>query len=123
MSLQWVFFGLTVASAGCGGAEQERIERTITLTADNRTGWPLYYFQYSDCGAEDWWEVIPEAVYIADGDTVSERNLPPGCYDLYAEDECGCFAYFSTDGNVAGGMEFTWKLTEAQFTCDNSTGC
>jgi hypothetical protein len=122
MTQRWLGM-VAVLAVACTSVEQERIERTIALTVENRTGWELWYFQYSDCGAEDWWEVIGETEYVADGDDVSSGDLTPGCYDLYVEDECGCYAYNSTDGNVRAGLEFTWHLTDAQMTCTIFTGC
>jgi hypothetical protein len=61
--------------------------------------------------------VIPADVYVADGDSISSRDLPPGCYDLYVEDEFGCWSNNDTDGNLRGGLEFTWTVFPRDLVC------
>lgn len=103
--------------AACGETEKNRIERTILLTVENRTGAQLWFFSYADCGSDNYVGVIASDEYVADGDDVSSPDLEPGCYDLYIEDEFGCFSDNSTDGNVAGGLEFTWTAKANDLIC------
>lgn len=80
----------------------------------------LWVFDYRDCAAADddpWTFVIADDEFVANGSDISSVDLNPGCYDLYAEDELGCWAENSTDGNLAGGLEFTWTLVETNLTC------
>jgi hypothetical protein len=103
--------------AGCGETEKQRIDRTILLTVENRTGAQLWYFSHADCGSDEYTGVIASDEFVADGDSVSSGDLEPGCYDLYVEDEFGCFAETSTDGNVEGGQEFTWTAKANDLRC------
>ena len=93
------------------------IEDYIDLVVENRTGAQLWYFSYVDCGSDGFTGVIASDEYVADGSDVTAFDLDPGCYDLYVEDEFGCFTENSTDGNVEGGMAFIWTVTENDLTC------
>ena len=109
---------MTLSLTGCpeeGSIEEE----TILLTIENRSGLQIWYFQYRACGATDepWIEVIEDDEYLADGSDLSSIDLEPGCYDLYVEDELGCTAENSTDGNLAAGLEFTWTVLDSDFVC------
>lgn len=84
---------------------------------ENFTGAELWHFQVSDCGAEDWFEVIAADEYVPDGGTVSTYDLLPGCYDLYVEDEYACFGQTSTRGVIEGGLEFVWTVTPSDLAC------
>jgi len=111
------------ALAGCpvvGGDDDDDVENTIILTVENRTGAQLWNFQYRDCGTDlsAGTEVIDQTTFVANGDDVSTGELEPGCYDLYVQDEFACWSENSTDGNIEGGMEFTWTVVEADLTCD-----
>ncbi|MCA9488388.1 MAG: hypothetical protein KC621_00650 [Myxococcales bacterium] len=112
----WRVIPVLLATA-CTSATQERIERTILLTVENRSGAQLWYFQYSGCGIDDWFEVIASDEYVPDGADVSSVDLDPGCYELYVEDEYGCWSENDTDGNVKGGFEFTWTVRASDMTC------
>lgn len=101
-------------STGCGGSE---IDDFIDLVIENRTGSQIWIFSYADCGSDEYTGVIADDEYLADGDDLSAVNLEPGCYDLYVEDELGCFSENSTDGNVAGGIAFTWTVRQSDLTC------
>ena len=105
------------ALAACGETEKQQLERTILLTVENRTGAQLWFFSYADCGSENYEGVIAGDEYVADGDDVSSPDLEPGCYDLYIEDEFGCFSDHTTDGNVPGGQEFLWTAKANDLTC------
>jgi hypothetical protein len=104
-------------STGCGGAADDLLENSVDLTVENRSGAEIWYFQYSGCGEDLWTEVIADDEYVANGDDVTAYLLDPGCYDLYVEDEFGCFSGNSTDGNLEGGLVFTWTVTQGDFTC------
>ncbi len=99
------------------GTSDDLIDETILLTVENRCGAQLWYFQYSECGADDWVEVIASDEYVPDGSDVTSIDLDPGCYDLYVEDEYGCWAENNTDGNVPAGSEFFWTVYEADLNC------
>lgn len=105
---------------GGGGDDDDDVEDTIILTIENRTGAQLWNFQYRECGAAlgDGTEVIDQSEFVANGSDVSSVELDPGCYDIYVQDEFACWAENSTDGNIAGGNEFTWTVVEANLTCD-----
>lgn len=106
-----------ISLVACTSETQKQIDRTILLTIENRSGADLWYFQYSSCGMDDWVEVIASDEYVADGDDVSSADLDPGCYELYVEDEYGCWSENDTDGNVKAGFEFTWTLTSSDMSC------
>jgi hypothetical protein len=103
--------------AACTSAEQDRISRTVVLTVENETGGQMWEFDYRECGSSQWFYVIDSDEYVANGDPVSTRELSPGCYELYVEDEYGCYADTDTDGNVKGGQEFTWTVRGADMVC------
>jgi hypothetical protein len=105
------------ALSACGETEKQRIDRTILLTVENRTGAQLWYVSYADCGSDNYAGLLYSDEYLADGDDISSDELEPGCYDLYIEDEFGCFSDNTTDGNLPGGQEFTWTAKANDLTC------
>jgi len=107
---------LFLLALACTSAADKRIDRTITLTVDNQTGNQLWVFDYTGCGEDDWYYVIASDEYVANGDKVSERNLDPGCYEIFVEDEEGCYAETDT-GNVRGGQKYTWTLRSDDLYC------
>jgi hypothetical protein len=99
---------------GCSGDDLD--VTTVDLVVENRTGAELWFFQYSDCGADAWTEVIADDEYVANGDDVGAYYLDAGCYDLYIEDENGCSASNSS-GSMGGGLVFTWTALADDLTC------
>lgn len=109
--------GILILSACAQNAVDDLIDETVVLTIENRSGAELWYFQYADCGGENRVEVIADDEFVANGSDVSSFSIEPGCYDLFVEDEFACTSTNSTDGNLAGGLEFTWTLVEADLSC------
>lgn len=108
---------LVAATLSVGCTNKRMLEDFIDLTVENQSNAQLWYFNYADCGSDRYTAVIASDEYVADGDSVSAYGINPGCYDLYVEDEYGCYADNSTDTNVEGGMVFTWTITEDQLFC------
>lgn len=117
MSIQRILPSILVFGA-CASSAQKEAEETVLLTVENRVGAQLWYFQHAPCGANNYTDVIASDEFVADGDDVSSRNLDPGCYDLYVEDEFGCFSETDTEGNLAPGIEYTWTVREQDLTCN-----
>lgn len=115
---QRFFFALCfVAAAGCSSTDTPDVEDAIDLIVENRSGAQLWYFSYADCGSDAFTGVIASDEFVADGSDVGEYDLPPGCYDLYVEDENECWSDNSTDGNIEGGMAFIWTVNPGDMTC------
>ena len=108
---------VALATVACTSPAEKEFDTTILLTVENRTGAQLWYFSYADCGSEDYTGLLASDEYLADGDDLSSGNLPPGCYDLYIEDEFGCFSSTTTEGNVEGGQEYTWTAQMNDLRC------
>ena len=110
--------GVAMVLSACGeNAVDDLIDETVVLTVENRIGAEMWFFQYSGCGEDDWIEVIGSTEFVPNGSDVSSVSISPGCYDLYVEDEFECSSTNSTDGNLAGGLEFTWTVTEGDLSC------
>lgn len=89
----------------------------IDLVVENRVGAELWYFDYAACGTEQWFEALDWDEVVDHGDDAEARNLDPGCYELYVEDEWGCWAFHDTGGNVEGGDAFYWTVKERDLYC------
>lgn len=107
--LGWMIAVLGMSS--CGGAT------SAFLALENDTGKQMWFFSYSPCGEEDWTETLAVDEYIADGSVFTTYGLTPDCYDLYAEDESGCFAVTSSDATVVAGSTLTWTLVASDMNC------
>ena len=110
--------GSVVSLVACNSEPEESwSDKKIVLTVENRTAAQLWYFSYAPCGTDNYKGVIASDEYVAAGDDVSSPYLNPGCYDLFIEDQYGCYATTTTDGNVRAGFEFIWTARVVDLTC------
>jgi hypothetical protein len=107
-----------LALGACDSASDSSwTDKKVRLIVENRTGAQLWYFSYAPCGTNNYKGVIASDEYVAAGDTVSSPYLKPGCYALFIEDQYGCYADTTTDGNVRAGWEFIWTARANDLTC------
>jgi hypothetical protein len=93
----------------------EPVSTQITLTVQNQVGAKITAFAQRSCGAAEWTDVMAVGEEVNHGDWVSSNPLPPGCYEIYIEDEAACWAEKNV-GDINSG-EFVWTVQESNLTC------
>lgn len=113
-----IFALLSSLLFGCGSGDdgyyyEDDVDYAV-LKIENRSDSNLTEFLFSNCGREEWTRVIMNGGETHPGsDTAVE--VQPGCYDIYLEDEYGCYILEPGEASLAAGIMLT--LTVTGFNC------